>query len=101
MARLDGRVSSMQSSVSNRKAGRFPHGAPVLTTDAFPPPALDDAVADLALRFATEHGVSVPKRAGHGDRLVEVWAALSSAGITNPGLAFAGGGVRTWLRGVF
>jgi Arabinose-binding domain of AraC transcription regulator, N-term len=72
-----------------------------LTTDAFPPPVLDDAVADLALRFATELGVSVPKRAGDGDRLADVWAALSSAGVTHPGLAFAGWATRTWLGGVF
>jgi AraC-like DNA-binding protein len=91
----------MRSSVSNRKAGRFPHGAPVLTTDAFPPPVLDDAVADLALRFAADHGVVVPERTGHRDRLTDVWTALSSAGITHPGLAFGRWAPRTWLGGVF
>jgi AraC-like DNA-binding protein len=72
-----------------------------LTTDAFPPPVLEDAVADLALRFAADHGVLVPERTGQADRLVEVWTALSSAGITHPGLAFAGWATRTWLGGVF
>jgi AraC-like DNA-binding protein len=72
-----------------------------LTTDAFPPPVLDDAVADLALRFATALGVSVPKRAGPGDRLADVWAAVSSAGVTHPGLAFAGWATPILLGGVF
>ena len=72
-----------------------------MTTDAFPPPVLEDAVADLALRFAADHGVLVPERTGHRDRLADVWTTLSSAGITHPGLAFAGWATRTWLGGVF
>jgi AraC-like DNA-binding protein len=51
--------------------------------------------------FATEHGVSVPERTGQGERLADVWTALSSAGVTHPGLAFAGWATRTLLGGVF
>jgi AraC-like DNA-binding protein len=74
----------------------------VLTSDAFLPPVSEDAVADLAVRFAAEHGVSMPERTGQGDRLADVWTALSAAGVTHPGLAFAGwAATRTLLGGVF
>jgi AraC-like DNA-binding protein len=53
------------------------------------------------MRFAAEHGVSVPERTGQGDWLADVWTALSSAGVTHPGLAFAGWATRTLLGGVF
>jgi AraC-like DNA-binding protein len=76
-------------------------GAPVLTSDAFPPSVLEDAVVDLALEFAAEHGVSVPEPTSGGDRLTDVWIALSSAGVTHPGLEFAGWVTRTLLGGVF
>jgi len=72
-----------------------------LTTGAFPQPVLEDAVADLALGFAAEHGVLLPEPTGGGDRLADVWTALSSAGVTHPGLAFAGWATRTLLGGVF
>jgi AraC-like DNA-binding protein len=91
----------MRSSVGNRQAGRFPNGAPVLTTGAFPPPVLEDAVADLVVRFAAEQAVLVPERTGQGDRLADVWTALSSAGVNHPGLAFAGWAPLTRLGGVF
>lgn len=71
-----------------------------MTTDAFPPTVLEDAVADLVVRFATEKAVLVPEPTGHGDRLADVWAALSSAGVTHPGLAFGGWATRTLLGGV-
>jgi Arabinose-binding domain of AraC transcription regulator, N-term len=72
-----------------------------LTTGAFPPPVFEDAVADLVSRFAAEHRVLVPERTGQTDRLVEAWTALSSAGITHPGLAFAESATRTMVGGVF
>jgi AraC-like DNA-binding protein len=98
--RFDGRVSSMRSSIRKRSAGRFPPGAPLLTPDAFPPLVLDDAVADLAERFAAEHGVLVPERGSDRDRLVDMWTALS-AEFTHPGLAFARWVTGTLLGGVF
>src|SRR5829696_3311938 len=101
MARLDGRVSSMRAVSAAGRSGSFPHGAPVLTPDAFTPPVLEDAVAGLAVGFAAEQGVLVPERAGQGDRLADVWTALSSAEVTHPGLAFAGWATRTLLGGVF
>jgi AraC-like DNA-binding protein len=101
MARFDGCLSSMRVSVRNRLAGRFPHGAPVLTSNAFPTAVPDDAVTDLVVRFAADHGVPAPEPSGRGERLPSLWTALSLAGIAHPGLAFAGWATRTVLGGVF
>jgi AraC-like DNA-binding protein len=43
----------------------------------------------------------VPQRTGQGDRLTDVWTALSAAGVTHPGLAFARWVTRTLVGGVF
>jgi AraC-like DNA-binding protein len=53
------------------------------------------------MRFAAEQAVLVPERTGQGDRLADMWTALSSAGVTHPGLAFAGWVTSTLLGGVF
>jgi AraC-like DNA-binding protein len=71
-----------------------------LTTDAFPPTVLEDAVADLVVRFAAEQGVLVPEPTGDRDRLADLWTALSSAGVTHPGLAFAEWATPNFLGGV-
>jgi AraC-like DNA-binding protein len=81
-------------------SGRFPHGAPVLTRHAFPTPVPDDAVADLVTRFAADNGISVPAGTGDRDRLADAWTAMSSAGISHPGLAFAAWATRALLGGV-
>jgi AraC-like DNA-binding protein len=101
MARFDGPINTMRSTIDGRSAGRFPQGAPVLPADAFLARVPEDAVTDLVVRFAADHGVSVPEGFGHGDRMADAWAALSSAGVTHPGLAFAAWATRTLLGGVF
>jgi AraC-like DNA-binding protein len=100
MVRLDCRVSSIRRVSAPGAPGRFPHGAPVLTRHAIPTPVPDDAVADLVTRFAADHGISVPAGTGERDRLADAWTAMSSAGVSHPGLAFAAWATGALLGGV-